>query len=41
MFAIPGVGAIIERVFEGENYILIQDRFKNRPHEGSHFEVGL
>lgn len=40
-YAIPGVGAIIEKEINGENYILIQDRVKDRPHEGSNFEIGL
>ena len=40
-FAIPGVGAIIEKKINGENCILVQDRVKNRPHEGSHKEIGL
>ena len=40
-YAIPGVGAIIEKEIDGENYILIQDRVKDRPHEGSNFEIGL
>lgn len=40
-YAIPGVGAIIEKEINGENYILIQDRVKDRPLEGSNFEIGL
>jgi 8-oxo-dGTP pyrophosphatase MutT (NUDIX family) len=40
-FAVPGVGAIIEKQIDGEDYIVIQERVKNKPREGSHKEIGL
>ena len=40
-FSIPGVGAIIEKREKGTVSILVQERVKDRPHEGSDKEIGL